>query len=56
MRRYVVAVVTLSMLVSLFLVHPAAGWVGMLIVSAFTFWSLGRKHASRRIDVSSSWI
>jgi hypothetical protein len=54
MRRYVVAVVTLLMLVSLYLVHAAVGWVGMLIVSAFTFRSLGRKHASRRIEMSSS--
>jgi hypothetical protein len=53
MRRYVLAAVTLLLLVSLHLVNPVAGWVGMLIVNALTFWRLGHKHASSPVEARS---
>jgi hypothetical protein len=53
MRRYVLAAVTLMLLVSLHMVNAVAGWVGVLVVSAFTFWRLGRKQTSTGFDARS---
>ena len=55
MRRYLLAAAILMALVSSYLLSAVTGWVGLVIVCAFTFWRLGYRYASRRVDAPPSW-